>query len=80
MTDLSQLTERDILIRLDGKFDMIEGRVKTLEDATQVLSNWKIATEAVARGRAGVWGFLGGIPGVAWAVAATGGMLYAWIH
>lgn len=37
MTDLSTLTERDILIRLDSKFDMMEARVATLESQVDEL-------------------------------------------
>ncbi len=80
MTDLTQLTERDILIRLDSKFDMIVGRVEALEAATKTLSDWKVASEAMASGKGAVWKLLGGMPSLVWAVVATGGMLFAWFH
>ena len=79
MTDMIGLTERDILVRLDGKFDMMESRVERLEAAVALLrTEGDEARGAQARGSI-VNDTLMKAPSVIWAVLATASIVYIWI-
>lgn len=87
MTDLTQLSERDLLITLVTKFDGmerrvadIEGRVDTLGAHVQVLHDAaeRQRGEQARTARLQEWVFRG--PGSIWAIVAVAGIAYAWLH
>lgn len=79
MADMIGLTERDILVRLDGKFDMMEGRVERLESAVDLLrKEGDEARGAQARGSI-VNDALMKAPSIIWAILATASMVYIWV-
>jgi hypothetical protein len=80
MTDLAGLSERDILIRLDSKFDMIEGRVATLEEHVSRLDTNASFAAGSAASKASMGEMLLRAPSILWTALAIGAILYAWLH
>ena len=80
MTDLNQLSDRDLLITLNTKVDDLkagasdhEARIRTLEAKQQVAAG-------AASGRMGLFDLFNRSGSTLWALLMVGTIIFAWFH
>lgn len=75
MSDVSQLTERDILIRIDTKMEVMETDVRDLKERVTKLERSQDREDGFWTGAKAIWGLILALPS-----GAAGTALGAWLQ